>query len=317
MCKNLHDELSPLGLMNSRAKRSLREFYQTRGNEQPGDDARSEAAHFARQELAAEYGGFSDELTGEAGDRYRMASMRATKKRRTQAGAEERYLQKVDRAVSRYGAQAVAKYFVPGVERVSGYYGRYAPVGSEMKFFDTQLSFTFDTTTEVPATGQLVLIPQGVTESQRIGRKCIIKSIEVTGSMTNSPAAAANASVNAYLWLVWDKQCNGAAAAVADVFSNTGTPAEFTRNMANSSRFVILKKWIKVFDASAGVTTAYNSTRRPINFYKKCSIPLEYSSTTGAITEIKSNNLFLIAGALGGDDTVTMLGTCRVRFSDN
>jgi len=43
----------------------------------------------------------------------------ATKRRRTQAGKEERYMQKVDRAVDRYGASAVAKYFRPGYDRTA------------------------------------------------------------------------------------------------------------------------------------------------------------------------------------------------------
>ena len=34
--------------------------------------------------------------------------------------------------------------------------------GEELKFFDTALSFTCDATGEVPATGQLALIPQGI-----------------------------------------------------------------------------------------------------------------------------------------------------------
>jgi len=105
----------------------------------------------------------------------------ATKRRRTQAGKEERYMQKVDRAVSRYGASAVSKYFQPGVDRTGGYYGRFAGRGAELKFFDTATSFSIDTSPEVPATGQLVLIPQGVTESTRVGRKCVIRSIQDDG----------------------------------------------------------------------------------------------------------------------------------------
>jgi len=44
-------------------------------------------------------------------------------------------MQKVDRAVDRYGASAVAKYFRPGYDRTGGSYGRYAGRGAELKFF--------------------------------------------------------------------------------------------------------------------------------------------------------------------------------------
>jgi len=203
----------------------------------------------------------------------------------------------------------------PGYIRSGGYYGRFTGPNAELKFFDTALTFSVDATMEVPATGQLVLIPQGVTESTRVGRKCIIKSIEVKGTIADAPAAAANAASSAYVWLVLDKQCNGAAAAATDVFTSTAAQTALI-NLANSERFVILKKWVWSFNSSAGVTTAYNNTRREFEYYRRCNIPIEFSSTTGAITEIKSNNLFLLAGAVGGDDTSGVTGICRVRFSD-
>lgn len=240
---------------------------------------------------------------------------RATKRRRTQAGKEERAMQKIDRAVRRYGASAVAKYYDPGYSRTSGYYGRFAGPGAELKFFDTSLSFPVDATGEVPATGQLNLIPQGTTESQRIGRKCVIKSIQLRGIATFAPAAAATAADVVNLFVVLDKQCNGAAAAFTDVFVGSSANTSL-RNMANSSRFVILKTYRWAFNPMSGATTAYNNTTRTFDWYKRCNIPLEFSSTTGAIGEIRSNNIFLLAQAVQ-DDLTTVTGVCRVRFSDS
>jgi len=209
-----------------------------------------------------------------------------------------------------------------GYARTGGYYGRFGR-GGELKFLDTALSFTFDATLEVPATGQLNLIPQGDTQSQRIGRKVIIKSISLKGNMVSVPAAAAVAASTAYMWLVMDTQANGAAATAAD--ANTGV---FTTNdaataqltLANSSRFRVIKKWAWDFNAPAGVTTAYNRVSKHFNFYKKCSIPIEFdaAATTGAITTIRSNNLFLVAGIGGSlsDDEVQMTGSCRIRYED-
>lgn len=209
---------------------------------------------------------------------------------------------------------------VAGRTRRSGFYGRFGPGvrGSELKFFDTALSFAIDTTGEVPATGQLVLIPQGVTESTRVGRKCVIKSILLKFNLSFVPAAAAVLSGSTRLYLMLDKQTNGAAAAVTDAF----TGAELTtanRNLSNSSRFVILKTWVHTWNPAAGATTAFNTQTRFVSYYKKCNIPLEFSSTTGAITELKSNNIFLFAGAgqAAMDDIVSVGGSCRVRFSDS
>lgn len=218
------------------------------------------------------------------------------------------------------GRYARGRRFRRGYNRTSGFYGRFRYGRSrggddEHKFFDTTLSFNFDTTLEVPATGQLCLIPQGVTESTRVGRKCTIKSILLKGALAFVPAAAANATSTGYMWLILDKQTNGAAAAASDVFSNVTTQSAL-RNLANSSRFKILKKFKFTFNSGAGVTTAYNNVSMPFECYKRLNIPLEFSSTTGAITELKSNNLFLMAGADFTDDLIQMAGVCRVRFID-
>jgi len=202
----------------------------------------------------------------------------------------------------------------PGYTRTGGFYGRFGP-GGELKFFDTAIAFNVDTTGEVPATGQLVLIPQGVTESTRVGRKCVVKSIQARLDALASPGANATFSSTYAIYVILDKQCNGAAAGATDVFTGT----QFTQamhNLANSQRFVILKKIVRTVNASSGASTALNTTLQHIEFYKKCNIPLEFSSTTGAITELRSNNIFLMASAYGTDDLVGIAGNIRVRFED-
>lgn len=223
-------------------------------------------------------------------------------------------------SVRQYAAKKQYGTFKPGYDRTSGFYGRFSGRNSEYKYFDTALSFQVDTTGEVPATGQLVLIPQGVTESSRVGRKCVIKAIQMRFTLAPSQTIG---QWMCRICLVLDKQCNGAAAAITDVFTSNGfTPY---LNLANSQRFVILKEWVMSGSATATTTadnwaslgnTVYYSPPRYKKFYKKCNIPIEYSSTTGAITEIRSNNIFLTAVGFLADDGVTVSGTCRVRFSD-
>jgi len=197
----------------------------------------------------------------------------------------------VSRAIGRIARRTkrgTGKYrkrkFRKGYSRSSGFYGRFGGASGEDKFFDTALSFTFDSTAIVPATGQLTLIPQGVTESTRVGRKCTITSIYIIGSVNNAPAASATASVMCYLYLILDTQTNGAAAATTDVFTSASLQSAM-RNLSNESRFRVLKKFRLSFNSNAGVSAAFNSYRRDIKYFKKCNIPIEYSSTTGAITE--------------------------------
>ncbi|AEF58776.1 coat protein [Mosquito VEM virus SDRBAJ] len=233
--------------------------------------------------------------------------MSINRRRAWQAAKDKRYIA--------YG-KARATVVVPGYTRTGGTFGRFTGgPGSENKFFDTALGFSFDSTGEVPATGQLNLIPQGVTESTRVGRSCILKSIQIKGRLRFDPGAAADSSTIAYLYLVQDSQCNGAAAAVTDVLTSA-TMAGAIVNMDNSQRFRILKKWTWALNSASGVSTAYNTVDRAIDYYRKCHIPLDFSSTTGAIGEIRSNNVFLLAGSADTDDLVAFSGVARVRFSD-
>jgi len=217
--------------------------------------------------------------------------------------------------------KALRKMVVPGYTRTSGAYGRFTPRNQggrgELKYFDTALSFTCDATGEVPATGQLALIAQGTTEVTRIGRNATVKSIQLRGTASFAPAAAANAATNAYIYLVLDTQANGAAAAITDVLT-ANTMGTALVNLNNSMRFRILKRFKFTMNSAAGATTAYNNVVKTFDFYKRCDYPIDWNSTTGAITEIRSNNLFLLAGTDGSsDDLVTIAGNCRLRFSDS
>jgi len=220
-------------------------------------------------------------------------------------------------SASQVANAVVAKY--PGMVRAAGNYNRYGAqarasgLSPELKYFDTSLAFDFDNTLEVPATGQLCLIPQGDTESTRDGRLAVIKSIQISGYATCSPGATTNMANYACLWLVLDTQANGAAAAATDVMTTATTTLSMV-NLNNSMRFKILKKWRIPFNGTAGIQGAICSQIRSIDFYSRCNIPIDWSSTTGAITEIRSNNLFLLAGSAAQDDIVSFVGICRLRF---
>lgn len=194
-------------------------------------------------------------------------------------------------------------------------------VARELKFFDTNISFTADLTTEVPATGQLTLIPQDDTQSGRDGRVAVIKSIDMHGIFTSVPAAAAQASTQVRVFVVLDTQCNGAAATAADANSGVFTSTNIllaNPTLANQKRFKILHMFEQVFNPTAGVTTAWNNEVRAFRWFSKCHIPIEYDASvaTGAITSIRSNNIFLVAGSSSNDDIVSVDGVCRLRFMD-
>lgn len=189
----------------------------------------------------------------------------------------------------------------------------------ELKFFDTVLSIPIDFTGEcssTAATGGVALIPQGDTSNTRDGRNAIIKSVQIKGTLDFVPgAAAAPMAGNTWIYMVVDTQANGAYPAITDLFTSANM-WENQLNLNNSQRFQVLKKWVHNWSVKAGATTAYAPESQALNWYKKVNIPMVWSSTAGAITEVRTNNIFFAYGSSGStiDDIVTFSGSCRLRF---
>ncbi len=204
-----------------------------------------------------------------------------------------------------------------GYQRTGGFYGRFAPLGTELKFWD------FGTTDAIIASGAQInnasvnLIPQGVTESTRVGRKCCIKKIGWKFIVyLPQQTAAVSGSDNVRIMLYLDKQCNGETAVLTDILE-TASIYSFN-NLANSGRFRILMDRTYALNSSAGggdgVSEDYAKHTIVDSFYKNVNIPLEFSGVTGAITELRSNNIGVITS--GGYGLGSLNGTMRIRFSD-
>lgn len=214
-----------------------------------------------------------------------------------------------------------------GYLRVGGYYGRftrrsqYAQTRGELKFHDIDVNDTIVSAAgAIPNTGTLVIIPQGTSEKQRIGRKCTLKSIGCRYDVKLNATAAVTLTGSidiVRIILYQDMQCNGVTAAVLDILESADYQSYY--NLANKSRFrFLMDRSITLnIQAAAGDGTT-NDTADFIKqgkFYKKCNIPIEYNATDGTIDEIRSNNIGLLL--------ITRLGVAgfaskfRFRFSDN
>ncbi len=212
------------------------------------------------------------------------------------------------------------RLFAPGQDRVGGFYGRFSGRGGELKFHDVALTDAVVATAGA-ITETINIIPQGVTESQRIGRKCTIRSIHWTYQVSMpeqdavmTPAGGDTLRIILYL----DKQCNGETA-TALLLLETDNVRSF-RNLSNSGRFNFLYDKIHntqymglASDGAAVVSQA--STISTYRFNKKCDIPIEFNSTTGAIAEIRSNNLGVML--ISNQNVVGFSSQFRLRFSDN
>lgn len=195
-----------------------------------------------------------------------------------------------------------------------------APV--ELKFFDTLVGATAPTTAGAIASPSLVLIPQGVTETTRIGRKCTIKKIGMRGmlSIAANDADGVSSSVQVRFIVYLDKQANGGPATVTGDNGLLQDADHLSFNdLGNSGRFRVLHDFIEnvtqLSGAYTGVNDIFAKVTKAFSWFKKVDIPLEYSNTAGAITELRSNNIgvLVIADSAVGSFTYRV----RVRFSDS
>lgn len=212
---------------------------------------------------------------------------------------------------------------IPGYTRISGYYGRYnrasvmksQAVVNELKFFDTNIVATVAASTgsKFPATDFTFLkIPVGTGPSERIGRQIRVKSINAYLTVTKV-SDTNSTDVVRLIWIL-DTQANGSTPNVNEVLASASYNA--FRNMANSKRFVFLgDKEISIV-SQANVSATFSAVSRQQNFFKQLNTVIEYDSsvTTGALTTIRSNNIFMLALSKNGSATIE--GIVRVRYDD-
>ncbi len=201
-----------------------------------------------------------------------------------------------------------------GYARLAGYYSTST---TELKFFDLDLD---DAVVAIAGTvtDSINKIAQGTTEVQRNGRKCVVKSIEwrMRFFLPEFDAVATPAASDTIRVILYrDKQANGATAAVLDILETADFQSFY--NLSNQNRFSVVCDKLVTLDYhslasdGAGLVSGAEATHNLV--YKKAiNMPLEFSDTTGAITEIRSNNLGVLllskAGLAGFESKI------RLRF---
>ncbi len=205
-----------------------------------------------------------------------------------------------------------------GFSRTSGYYGRFAGTGAELKFHDLDIDDASVAQNGTIIQSSCCLIAQGVTESTRVGRRATIRSINWRFSFTLTSTTDLTACQDVVRLILYvDKQCNGATAAITDILESDNYQS--FNNLANKSRFrTLMDRTYDLSPTAAGGDGTSNDTAEVTihdSYYKTCALPIEWDSTTGAITEIRSNNIgVLIVSKEGG--VVSMDSKMRLRFSD-
>lgn len=189
----------------------------------------------------------------------------------------------------------------------------------ELKFFDT--SIVDATVANTMSFYNLTVVPQGDTESGRTGRKIVIKKIQLIMEAILTPQTTANTtSCNLRVLCVLDTQTNGSQFAATDLLESDSIIS--FNNLANSSRFRVLKSKIFSFSAQGAAPTGaaytYGEITKFIKWNMNCSIPIEYdnSASTGVITSVRSNNVYICLQTSTAE-VIAVGGTARIRYIDN
>lgn len=223
---------------------------------------------------------------------------------------------------------------VPGFTRSTGAYGRYQPMGPELKWKDSNSGTVIVPFGLASANQLLNLVDLGTGPNQRIGRTINVRHIEIKINMqglwtVGAGAAAIVSNISYRVDLILDKQANGAVPLGPDIYDTViagVAPENRFPNLLNSDRFVIMKRWEGDLNPPSFQTSDPNITQlavgRDLKLSKKCNIRVELSPVTPTtITEVRSNNLLLIfscslgqAGSIGIQTLAT--SDTRIRFQD-
>lgn len=157
-------------------------------------------------------------------------------------------------------------------------------------------------------------IGQGSAFYERVGSKIVIKTIQLNANVY----CPATYSGVVRVALVYDRQSNGAAPAITDVFNSytfSGTSGLIDGsgiNMQNRSRFQVIRDQFFNLDAA-------QSLFHHIKWFCKGRWEVEYKSNTGAITDIATGSLLLFAwlGIPGGAGNPVLADVvARIRYYD-
>jgi hypothetical protein len=165
-------------------------------------------------------------------------------------------------------------------------------------------------------TGSITLIttiPQGTSVVSRVGKRILIKSIQLRGRVEADTAATI--APWAFM-LVYDKRPTGALPAITDILVSISSQS--LNNDDNSGRFQILHR-------QDGVTIGNNTTPTvgteavTVNTFVKVNKASVYKAgTTGAIAEIEQGAIYLVTvGTIAaGTADANLVAAFRTRFRD-
>lgn len=192
---------------------------------------------------------------------------------------------------------------VPAVIKSIGYLS--SMINSEVKQVDvTQTNQSVDNSTGF-VSSCLTLMAQGDGDNQRNGNKILAKDLHIKGSLQINAANTGSQYVR--LMLVCDREASGAAPTVSDLLQAISPFASIDEDFS--------RRWVMLASKIIPLNTQRPSTT--FTMFKKLPFHIFYGAGTGAVTDIKENNIFLVALSDQSANVPTITYYSRFHFYDN
>lgn len=161
-------------------------------------------------------------------------------------------------------------------------------------------------------------IARGDDIDARNGRQITMRSVEISGQVTNAVPAGTPVPTIIRVLLVYDRQTNGAALTPAMVLEYVGSVAatHSPRNLAYRERFTTLND-IKI-PLSASTVADYRDGPTPFKIYRRFTLPETFNAgNAGTVADIATGSMYLVVIS---DQAAAPLPTCyfvsRIRYED-
>lgn len=182
----------------------------------------------------------------------------------------------------------------------------------EIKNIDTIKTATTASTVGTILSDTLNAPTQGDDTNSRDGRQIICKSLYLKGRVTKAKHATID-SDSCRVVVYWDRQPNGAATTISQLFSSADIDCHV--NPLFNQRFVILSN--KVYDLNSGGwdgTTSFEVNESFDLFIPLKDIPVTFKTNVGTVADCETNNFGVAAFSENG--LVTVQYNCRLKFTD-
>jgi hypothetical protein len=176
-------------------------------------------------------------------------------------------------------------------------------------------SYNADTTGTVTA---LNLIAEGNDNTTRLGRKALMRDVQIRGFASAPANNAADITQQARIVLVWDNAASGALPAITDVLTAINNSAFI--NVNNVARFSVLHDRCYSLGPNfvAATTSVADQTIKPVDINVRLRAPTEFSGTAAAITSVQNGALLMLTmgSAANSASSAAVQVSTRVTFSD-